>query len=470
MSIADPNSTWSRAAHGEPREGVAPLKSRASWGSLARLAKAVSLVSILYAVNILLGLGRDSILAATFGATERLDALLLGMNFIRGAGLQIALAVSSVLVPVYARAIAAGDSVRVIDLTRRWMRDSLLALVPLSLALIWFAGSLAKLLGPGLGESGQATLAYTLRGMAPLLLLIGCAGLSKALSDSYGMYGLHPVFLGLMTLGLIAGVWLAGPQSGISGGIFGILTGGVLGLAAQAIMIGLRLPVGKIRGLLPSLRKFIFAPRDEHLSYVNVLLLLGSSLLIQLQGLIERAYASHLPSGSIVALSLALSIVGIPTALLLPAISSILLPRLSRQEHMAGGRKYGLSAQHYSILIILFSAITAGCWLMSDLIVNALFLRGRFTVEAASLTSATMRWLSISFISYVLGSVFRQVLIARRMIAYDFAVSAAALCVEVAALEILVPLYGLKGLVTEVVITTSVTAILYLGVIKYVRK
>ena len=476
MGIAESNSNWSRGAAGAPcgpvapREPVAPRKKIGSGAALARFAKAVSLVSILYAINILLGLGRDSILASTFGATEQLDALLLGLNFIRSAGLQIALAVSGVLIPVYAHAMATGDSLRVINLTRRWLRDSLLALVPASLALMFFAGPLAKILGPGLGASGQATLAYTLAGMAPLLLLISCAGLSKALADSYGMFGLHPIFLGLMTLGLMAGVWIAGPQRAVGGGVFGILIGSALGLAAQAIMIGWRSPVEKLRGGMLSLRKIIAAPRDEHLSYASIMLLLGSSLMILLQGLIERAYASHLPSGSIVALSLALSVVGIPTALLLPAVSSILLPRLSRQEHVAGRRKYGLSVGHYSILIGVFAAITIGCWAASDLMVNVLFLRGRFTAEAADLTSATIRWLSISFISYVLGSVFRQVLIARRMIAYDFAISAVALCVEVAALEILVPRYGLKGLVSEVVITASVTAILYLGVIKYVRK
>ena len=41
-----------------------------------RYLPAIGLVSVFYGINILLGLGRDSLLAAKFGATEQLDALL----------------------------------------------------------------------------------------------------------------------------------------------------------------------------------------------------------------------------------------------------------------------------------------------------------------------------------------------------------------------------------------------------------
>ena len=119
-----------------------------------RYLPAIGLVSVFYGINILLGLGRDSLLAAKFGATEQLDALLLGLNFARTLGISLALAVAGVLIPVFSPLILAHDSRSVLNLSCRWLGASMIALIPLSLLLAYFASPVAKLLGPGLNEAG----------------------------------------------------------------------------------------------------------------------------------------------------------------------------------------------------------------------------------------------------------------------------------------------------------------------------
>lgn len=429
---------------------------------VTRYGWAISIVSLLYGINVVIGLGRDSALAATFGATEQLDALLLGINFVRTLGLQMALVVATAFIPLFVPLVMSDDYQALAKLTRRWLQLSLVILLPACLLLMYFSHSIANLLGPGLSESGQTTLSYVLAGLSPLLIILCCAGVGKAIADSSGTYVAYPILLGLMSLGVIGGVVTAEPHWKLQGAVAGIVLGSGIGLALQTILIIRHISVRQIWRRLPSLLRFRGSSDNLTLPYRSMVLLLGTSLLILSQGLIERAYTSHLPSGSVVALSLALSVVGVPTALLLPAISSVLLPHLVRQENKSR-RRYGFSLRQYAVLVGVFAVVTCGFWLCSDLFTELLFLRGRFSAEAAALTSQTMRWISLAFITYVLGAVLRQVLIARHMIHFDFCISGVILFVEILLLYFLVPILGLKGVALEMLATSFLYVVLCFG-------
>lgn len=430
-----------------------------------RYLPAIGLVAVFYGINILLGLGRDSLLAAKFGATEQLDALLLGLNFARTLGISLALAVAGVLVPVFTPFILAHDSRSVLNLSCRWLGASMIALIPLSLLLAYFASPVAKLLGPGLSDAGLQELSRVLIILSPLLIVLACAGLGKALSESYGTYFAYPIFLGLCTLGLIAGVLLV-PPWGVQSAALGMLGGGVAGLAAQIVLIGRRSPL-KDAWLTKNPGPPATIALPPRLPIRNVLFFLGSSLLVLLQGLVERAYASQLPPGSVVALSLSLNVLGVPSTLVLPAVSAVLLPVLSRLEQQGRSERFGLPRQYYLIIILLAAAATLVLFLSSDFLVRLLFLRGKFTQEAAALTSMIIKLTSICLIAYVLTTVLRQVLIARHLMAHDALISGITLVTKISLLQILVPRYGIVGLIASIVITTFGTSFLYIGLIYY---
>ena len=423
----------------------------------------IGIVSVFYGINIMLALGRDSVLAAKFGATEQLDGLLLGLNFVRTLGLQIAFAVAGVLVPFFTPIILAKDSRLILTLSYRWLGASMMALIPLSLLLAYFALPVAKLLGPGLNDAGLHELSRILVILSPLLIILACAGLGKALSESYGTYFAYPLFLGFCTLGLIAGV-LLGSSWGVQSAALGMLGGGVAGLVAQTVVIGRGSPLKNARPCqnpgLPA-----NAPSAPRLPIKHVLFFLGSSLLVLLQGVVERAYASQLPPGSVVALSLALNVLGVPSTLVLPAVSAVLLPALSRLEQQGRSERFGLPLQHYAIILLLAAAVTLVLYLSSDFLVRLLFLRGKFTEEAVSLTSMIIKLTSLCLIAYVLITVLRQVLIARHLMAHDALVSGITLVTKISLLQILVPRYGIFGLIASLVITTFGTSLLYIGLI-----
>jgi putative peptidoglycan lipid II flippase len=378
-------------------------------------------------------------------------------------GLQIAFAVAGVLVPFFTPIILAKDSRLILTLSYRWLGASMVALIPLALLLAYFALPVAKLLGPGLNDAGLRELSRILVILSPLLIILACAGLGKALSESYGTYFAYPLFLGFCTLGLIAGV-LLGSSWGVQSAALGMLGGGVAGLVAQTVVIGRGSPLKNARPFqnpgLPT-----NAPPAPRLPIKYVLFFLGSSLLVLLQGVVERAYASQLPSGSVVALSLALNVLGVPSTLVLPAVSAVLLPALSRLEQQGRSERFGLPLQHYVIILLLAAAVTVVLYLSSDFLVRLLFLRGKFTEEAASLTSMIIKLTSLCLIAYVLITVLRQVLIARHLMAHDALISGITLVTKISLLHILVPRYGIFGLIASLVITTFGTSLLYIGLI-----
>ena len=430
-----------------------------------RYLPAIGLVAVFYGVNILLGLGRDSLLAAKFGATEQLDALLLGLNFVRTLGISLALAVAGVFVPFFTPLIAANDSRLVLTLSCRWLGVSLIAVIPLALLLAGFAAPVAKLLGPGLSGDGLEELSRVLVILSPLLIVLAGAGLGKALSESYGTYFAYPLLLGLCTLGLIAGVLLAWPW-GVQSAALGMVGGGVAGLAVMVGLIGRGSP---LKTAWPARKPEppATAPPPLRLPIRNVLIFLGSSVLVLFQGLVERAYASQLPPGSVVALSLALNVFAVPATLVLPAVSAVLLPALSRLEQQGRSTRFGLPRRYYVIIILLAASTTLALFLSSDFVVRLLFLRGKFTPEAAALTSMIIKLTSISLVAYVLTIVLRQVLIARRLMTHDALISGIALAAKISLLQILVPGYGIFGLIGALVITTFGTSALYIGLIYY---
>ena len=70
-------------------------------------------------------------------------------------------------------------------------------------------------------------------------------------------------------------------------------------------------------------------------------------------------------------------------------------------------------------------------------------------------------------IAYVLTTVLRQVLIARSLMAHDALISGITLVTKISLLQVLVPRYGIFGLIGALVITTFGTSALYIGLIYY---
>ncbi len=438
---------------------------------LSQQGRAIGFVAIFYGANIVLGLLRDVVLAAQFGATEELDALYIAISLMRTSGLLVAITVATALVPVLITVLTQNDYLSLNSFVRRGIKQLGFVSTAMSIGCFLLAEPIARLVGPGLSLRALDILTSSIRILSPLLLILGLAGIGKALGDSLGKYIAYPILLACMTSGLVLGVFLFGTEIGVLSAAFGLLAGGVVGLVLQTAMLNCGEPLHGMR------REFLALKTENHISidqfpdlpFKSILILSLTSFVVLTQGLVERAYVSNLQPGSVVSLSLALSLIALPTVLIMPATSSVLLPHFSRQALGHNSMKFGLSIKQYLSLIATFLFVTAIYWFGSDTLINLAFRRGAFSATAASQTAQLLRILSIGFAPYVLATIFRQVLLAHQMVGIDFAIATATLMIKLFLLQAIVSTWGLDGLATVVTVVAFVSAGMYYGAIRSIR-
>ncbi|WFE39773.1 lipid II flippase MurJ [Micromonospora sp. WMMD998] len=139
-----------------------------------RVAGAAALIAVLTVVSRLAGFGRTAVFTWTLSTTDLGGAYLVA-NYVPNFIFEIVAggALASLVVPLLAGAVEAGDRRAVAATTGALLTWTLSLLVPLAVLVAVFADPLMGLLGHGLGEVRQASGARMLRVFAPQLPLYG---------------------------------------------------------------------------------------------------------------------------------------------------------------------------------------------------------------------------------------------------------------------------------------------------------
>ncbi len=139
-----------------------------------RVAGAAALIAVLTVVSRLAGFGRTAVFTWTL-STSDLGGAYLVANYVPNFIFEIVAggALASLVVPLLAGAVEAGDRRAVAATTGALLTWTLSLLVPLAVLVAVFADPLPGLLGHGLSEAQQASGARMLRVFAPQLPLYG---------------------------------------------------------------------------------------------------------------------------------------------------------------------------------------------------------------------------------------------------------------------------------------------------------
>ncbi|SCG77303.1 murein biosynthesis integral membrane protein MurJ [Micromonospora humi] len=139
-----------------------------------RVAGAAALIAVLTVVSRLAGFGRTAVFTWTL-STSDLGGAYLVANYVPNFIFEIVAggALASLVVPLLAGAVEAGDRRAVAATTGALLTWTLSLLVPLAVLVAVFADPLPGLLGHGLSDAQQASGARMLRVFAPQLPLYG---------------------------------------------------------------------------------------------------------------------------------------------------------------------------------------------------------------------------------------------------------------------------------------------------------
>jgi len=345
------------------------------------------------------GFFRDIILAAVLGAGPVADAFFVAFrlpNHFRAIFAEGAF--NAAFVPAYARIREQGGAERAGLFADRIFTLLLISQIVLLAIALLFTPEVIDVLAPGFArDPGRFALATDLTRITfPYLLLITLVTLYGGILNALQRFAAAAAASTLLNLSMMATLGLVAffPSAGHAAA-WGVLISGVLQLALvggdtwrAGAMTVVRWPE-----LDADVRKFFRALGPATVGSMGVQLALFADTII----------ASFLPAGAVSALYYADRLNQLPIGVIGIAAGTVILPEMSRR--IAGGDHQGAAhAQNRAVEFTLLLSIpcVAAFFVVPDLIMRALFMRGAFTAADADAAGRTLMAYAFGLLPFVL--------------------------------------------------------------------
>jgi putative peptidoglycan lipid II flippase len=370
--------------------------------------RATGVVGIAILCSRVLGLIREVVFAAMFGASRNMDAFLTAFrapNMLRDLFAEGAL--STAFVTTFSRCIATDGDRSAWELASKVATLTLIFMSAVSLLGVVFAPVLIDILAPGFpAEKAELTVLLT-RIMFPFILLVSLAALVMGMLNARHVFGPPAMASAFFNLGSIIGgvtlcYWLD-PQPDWRHPHFG--ERGLLGLSIATLIGGLL----QLAVQLPSLRRvgFRFHPdfkwRDPGVR--TILGMMGPAMIaasaVQVNVAVNSIFASGLGDGPIAWLNIAFRLMQLPLGIFGVAVATVTLPLVSRSAAVGNTNEFRSALAHSVRLVLLLTIPAAiGLIILAEPIIQLIYQHGRFTHYATIQTAAALRFYAIGLAGY----------------------------------------------------------------------
>lgn len=378
----------------------------------SKLFRSTMIVSSMTMLSRILGLVRDMVLMSVFGAGGLMDAFLVAFkipNFLRRLFAEGAF--SQAFVPVLSEYKERFTIQEVQILISRTSGALLMILSSLTVVVILAAPWVITVFAPGFANSPDKfqTASELLRLTFPYLLFISMTAFAGSILQSYGSFAapaFAPVLLNLCMIGgaLIVAPMLDTPIMALG---YAVAIAGFLQFLIQ----------------LPQLwqQKLLVAPKInwQHEGVQRILKLMLPAIfgvsVTQINLLLNTVLASLMIGGSVSWLYAAERMSELPLGLIGVAIGTVILPSLSASEAKKDDITFRKTLDWASRLIILVGIPAASAlFVLSDTLMQALFLRGQFTLDDANMSGLALRSMSGGILGFMLIKIFAPAFFARQ--------------------------------------------------------
>ncbi len=380
---------------------------------MAETLRSSGRVSIAVALSRVLGLVREQVFAAMFGASMAADAYAVAFripNLLRDLFAEGAL--SSAFVPTFAKARTEEDQEAAYQLGHFIFTGLLLVTGLLTALGVVFADELVAAIANGFeGNSEKAQLATQLTQiMMPLLSIISLSAVwmgmlnaqSSFMAPAYApaMFNVASIAVGgtLLVLGL-----------GVQEAIFWWAVGTVMAGVVQATF---QLPALRRLGYRPRLRLrgFFRSPRVRKVLTLMAPAIVGLAA-VQINVFVNTRFAASLPDdGPIAQLSYAFRVFYLPIGVFSVAVATVTTTRVSEDAARKDFAALTSSAgEGLSAVWMLMSASAVGLFILAEPVVQLLFERGAFEHQATIETAAVLRSYTLGLLPYGLVKVLAPV-------------------------------------------------------------
>jgi putative peptidoglycan lipid II flippase len=385
-----------------------------------RLARSASVVGIAILASRVLGLIREQVFAASFGAGRELDAFVTAFripNLFRDLFAEGAL--SAAFVTCFTQTLAREGEERAWRLANLVVHALLVVVGAIVLFGIVAAPWVVDVIAPGFAAiPGKSELTVRLtRILFPFLLLVALAAVAMGMLNARGRFGVPASAssffnLGSIVVGVLAAWWLA---PGYLSAVWSDAPSGAAppGLAERAIV---GMAIGTVAGgalqllvQLPSLLRLGYRYRPL-LSFRDpgvrqVLALMGPATIgaaaVQVNVLVNSNFASQLGDGAVSWLNVAFRFMQLPIGLFGVAVGVVALPAVSRSAEradMAGFNETVVRALRLVFALCLPAGV--GLAVLAPEFVGLAYEHGRFTAYDTAMASRALIAYAIGLAGY----------------------------------------------------------------------
>ncbi len=433
------------------------------------ITKSAGTVGFAVMLSRILGLVREQVFAAMFGAGTANDAFVVAFripNLLRdlfGEG-----ALSAAFVTVFSDYDQNKSKKQVWQLASITLLFFGCFLSILTLLAIFFSDEIVRLFAPDFSlVAGKEALTILLtRIMMPFLILISLSAVVMGVLNTKNKFFIPALASSFFNLGsIIGGVSLAllMPRWNIDpivGMAFGTLIGGILQLAVQ------------IPALLKCGFRFEFYFNFLDPGLVRILKLMVPAIIglsaTQINIFINTKFAASCAEGSVSWLQYAFRLVQLPIGIFGVAIGIAAMPLLAR--HSAQKNRDGIRDTFVSsvtMVLCLTLPAAAGLFLLSEPIIKLIFERGAFSAADTIATAQALSLYSIGLFAYSSNKVLVPVFYALDKTRFPVIASFIAICSNIIIINFTIDLFQHRAIALSLSITMIINFLFLITILYY---
>jgi putative peptidoglycan lipid II flippase len=436
--------------------------------SSARLARSAGVTGAATMASRILGVMREQVVAAYFGAGDATDAYNVAFripNLVRDLFAEGAM--SAAFVPTFTRQLATGGKDSAWRLGNIVLSALLLITGIVVIAGIVFAEPLVRAFAADYATvPGKLELTVQLtRIMVPFLTMVALAAACMGMLNSVHKFfvpALAPAMFNVGTIICALALVPVMPRFGVEP-ITAIAIGTLVGGFGQ---LAIQWPVLRREGFRPRL---MLDFRDEGLR--RVLLLMGPGTLglaaTQVNLFVSTVLATGQGTGAVSWLQYAFRLMYLPIGLFGVSIATAAVPSVSR--HAAEGNRGAMRrtiADGLSLMMMLNVPAMVGLVVLAAPIIRLIFERGSFTPEDTVATAGALQFYAIGLVGYSVVRIASPTFYALNESRTPVKVSVASVGINVVLSLLLVRLLGYRGLA----LATSLAALVNAGLLLFLLR
>ncbi|RVU53802.1 murein biosynthesis integral membrane protein MurJ [Anaerosphaera multitolerans] len=418
-----------------------------------RLAKSTLAIIIFSLIGKIFGLVRESLIAAKFGATFQTDAFYAALGATGIISALVTQSIATTFIPGLQKAESELGHNQKLHFTNNMLSISTIISILVMIMGIALAPALAFLFSPPSKPEAFDLVVELIKLGMPVIVFSAIVGVFTGFLQYSGKFAAAGAVAIPLNLTYILYLTLFTSHAGIHG----LTIASVLGVFMQILF------------LLPSAFKSGYKPQavlDFKDKYVVESLMLAAPVLIStavndINIIVNKRLAMGMAEGSTTILNNANKLNTMILGIFITAITATVFPTMTRtfsEQGMVQGKKV-MNASVKSVLFLTVPA-TVGMIILARPIVDLAFFHGRYTLQNAIDTTATLRFYTIALISMSISNVLNRVYYSLSDTKTPFWVGLINVMINVGLNLLVAHRFGTRGLAASVSIATTIAVLI----------